>query len=50
MGGVHIGKNVSVGANAVVLTDIPDNAVAVGAPAKVIKIKEYNEQNKHGKD
>lgn len=33
----HIGKNVRIGAGAVVTKDIPDNAVAVGVPARVIK-------------
>lgn len=32
-----IGNNVVIGANSVVITDIPDNCVAVGMPAKVIK-------------
>lgn len=32
----HIGKGAKIGANAVVLTDIPDNATAVGVPAKII--------------
>lgn len=32
-----IGENVVVGAGSVILEDIPDNAVAVGVPAKVIK-------------
>ena len=36
---VTIGENATIGAGSVVLEDIPDNAVAVGAPAKVIKIK-----------
>jgi sugar O-acyltransferase (sialic acid O-acetyltransferase NeuD family) len=35
---VTLGNNVVIGAGAVVTTDIPDNAVAVGIPAKVIKI------------
>lgn len=35
---VEIGENVHVGAGAVVLEDIPDNATAVGNPARVIKI------------
>ncbi len=35
---VTVGESVTVGAGAVVLEDIPDNAVAVGAPAKVIKL------------
>lgn len=35
--GVTIGRNAVVGAGAVVTKDIPDNAVAVGVPAKPIK-------------
>lgn len=35
--GVNIGNNVIIGAGAVVTKDIPDNSVAVGVPAKVIK-------------
>ena len=35
LGDVKIGNNVKIGANAVVLRDIPDNAVAVGVPAKI---------------
>ena len=38
--GVHIGKHVTIGANAVVTKDIPDYCVAVGAPARIIK--QYN--------
>lgn len=34
---VTIGKNVTIGAGSVVTTDIPDNSVAVGIPAKVIR-------------
>jgi acetyltransferase-like isoleucine patch superfamily enzyme len=33
----NIGKNCAIGANAVVLSDIPDYCVAVGAPARVIR-------------
>lgn len=33
-----IGKNSIVGAGAVVIRDVPDNAVVAGVPAKVIKI------------
>lgn len=36
LGGITVGDNVAVGANAVVLTDVPDNAVAVGIPARII--------------
>lgn len=35
--GVTIGDNVVVGAGAVVTKDIPDNSLAVGVPARVIK-------------
>ena len=34
---IKIGTNVIIGAGSVVTKDIPDNCVAVGAPAKVIK-------------
>ena len=33
----EIGANVNVGAGAVVTTDLPDNVVVVGVPAKIIK-------------
>lgn len=39
LGSVRIGNNVTIGANSVVTKDIPDNAVVVGSPARVIKIK-----------
>jgi acetyltransferase-like isoleucine patch superfamily enzyme len=35
--GVRIGRGAVVGANAVVLDDVPDHAVAVGAPARVVR-------------
>lgn len=39
LGPITIGDNVTIGANAVVVKDVPDNAVVAGVPAKVIKIK-----------
>ena len=36
--GVTIGKHVAIGAGSVVTTDLPDNAVAVGVPARVLRI------------
>ena len=35
--GVTIGRGAVIGANAVVLEDIPSFAVAVGAPARVVR-------------
>lgn len=34
----YIGKNARIGAGAVVTKDVPDNALAVGVPAKVVKV------------
>jgi serine O-acetyltransferase len=36
IGPVTIGDRVVIGANAVVLNDVPSDAVAVGVPARVI--------------
>ncbi len=38
--GVHIGDYAIIGANAVVTSDIPEKAIAVGVPAKVIRLRE----------
>jgi serine O-acetyltransferase len=35
LGPIRIGDNVTIGANAVVLCDVPDNSIAVGVPAVV---------------
>ena len=40
--GVKIGKNSVIGAGSVVVKDIPENCVAAGIPAKVIKEIELN--------
>jgi len=37
LGPVHIGAHARVGANAVVLVDVPDGAAAVGIPARVVR-------------
>ncbi len=37
VGPVNIGNNCLIGANSVVITDIPSNSVAAGAPARVIR-------------
>ena len=38
--GVHIGDNAIIGANAVVTRDIPAGAIAVGVPARVVRLRE----------
>ncbi len=38
--GVHIGKGAVVGAGSVVSRDIPDGAIAVGVPARVVKMRD----------
>ncbi len=38
--GVHIGRGAVVAAGAVVIEDVPENAVVAGCPAKVIKMKD----------
>ena len=36
LGGVRIGHDAKIGANAVVLIDVPPSATAVGVPARII--------------
>lgn len=43
VGPIHVGNYVRIGANAVVIQDIPDNCTAVGVPAKVVKVYEPGE-------
>ena len=40
LGEIHIGDNTRIGANAVVLKDVPANCTVVGVPAKIVKHKE----------
>jgi serine O-acetyltransferase len=40
LGGIVIGDRAVIGANSVVLSDIPAHAVAVGSPARVVKLRE----------
>ena len=42
-GGITIGNNVTIGANAVVTKPVPDNAIVAGVPAKILRIKDQNE-------
>ena len=46
--GVIIGENCQIGAGSVVISDIPDNAVVVGNPARVVKflVKKFADSGK----
>lgn len=39
LGDITIGNNVTIGAGSLVIKDIPDNAIVVGNPARVIRLK-----------
>lgn len=47
LGNITIGDNVKIGANAVVLTDIPSDCTAVGVPAKIVKNRKFIMTNYH---
>ena len=40
VGGIEIGDNVTIGANAVVTKSVPDDCIAVGVPARIIRRKD----------
>ena len=44
--GVHVGANAVVAAGAVVVEDVPENAVVAGCPARVIKMKDEKTEGK----
>lgn len=50
MPGVTIGNNVVIGGGSVVVKDIPDNVIAVGNPAKVIKTLDAEKFRKEPSD
>jgi serine O-acetyltransferase len=50
LGPIRIGDDVAIGANAVVLTDVPSNSIAVGVPARVLPRKPRNANHRdHGR-
>lgn len=46
--GVRIGKGTAIGAGSVVVHDIPDGAIAVGAPARVLKMRSAPDSKTEG--
>lgn len=50
LSGVHIGKGAVIGAGSVVTHDIPAGAIAVGSPARVIKVRSQQEAMAAGRD
>jgi len=44
--GVRVGKNSVIAAGAVVTTDVPENVVVAGSPAKIIKQKDEKTESK----
>jgi serine O-acetyltransferase len=48
LGGIHVGNHSRVGANAVVLIDVPVGAVAAGVPAQIVWPREADSDRKRG--
>lgn len=51
-GKIHVGDDVEIGTNAVVITDIPANSIAVGVPSRVISRTSQTKRhqfNDHGR-
>ncbi|MDE7010035.1 MAG: 2,3,4,5-tetrahydropyridine-2,6-dicarboxylate N-acetyltransferase, partial [Oscillospiraceae bacterium] len=44
--GVHVGRNAVVAAGAVVIEDVPENAVVAGCPARIIKQRDAGTNQK----
>ena len=42
LGNITIGDNVMIGANAVVITDVPPDSIAVGNPARILPRKSHD--------
>ena len=46
LGKIHVGDDVIIGANAVVVKDIPQNSLAVGVPARIIPRNKQSEKRR----
>jgi len=47
LGKIRIGDDVLIGANAVVITDVPANSIAVGVPARILPRKSRDKGARH---
>ena len=45
IGNVNIGDDVVVGANAVVVKDVPSHCIVAGVPARIIKVRDNEKSN-----
>lgn len=50
LGNITVGKNARVGANSVVVEDVPVSCTVVGIPGKVVKVREAGQVNPYGID
>jgi len=50
LGPVNIGEHARVGANSVVIKDVPQGQTVVGIPGKVVQVREAGKRNPHGID
>ena len=45
LGGIRVGNDTIIGANAVIVNDVPDGSTVVGVPGKIIKTNGNNSDN-----
>ncbi len=50
LGPIDIGSGSRVGANSVVVADVPESCTVVGIPGKIVKVREAGRQNAYGVD
>lgn len=50
LGAITVGENARVGANSVVIKDVPEACTVVGIPGKVVQVREAGQPNPHGID